>query len=165
MKKLLAITGVALLAICAASADTLKDGAVSVKPGKWLWKQETNVLAIPIKEENLECLIPEEAKITLSKLARDLEEGCTVDNVRQIQGGYLFKLKCNGKTKGDADATLTHTEKSMSIRAKGSAMLGIIPAGFSMKADATYQGECTQAEIDKARERFLRENPGAKLMQ
>ena len=165
MKKLLAITGVALLAICAASADTPKDGAVSVKPGKWLWKQETNVLAIPIKEENLECLIPEEATMLLSKLAADLEKGCGVDNVRQIQGGFLFKLKCTGKTKGDADATLVHTENTMSIRAKGSAMLGIIPAGFSMKADATYQGDCTQAEIDKARERFLRENPGAKLMQ
>lgn len=165
MKKLLVTASIALFAICAASADTVKDGAISVKPGKWLWKQETNVLAIPIKEENLECLIPEEAKITLSKLARDLEEGCTVDNVRQIQGGYLFKLKCNGKTKGDADATLTHTDSSMSIRAKGSAMLGIIPAGFSMKADATYQGDCSQAEIDKARERYLRENPGATLQQ
>jgi len=163
MKKLLAVAGVALFAICAASADTIKDGAISVKPGKWLWKQETNVLAIPIKEENLECLIPEEAKITLSKLARDLEEGCTVDNVRQIQGGFLFKLKCNGKTKGDADATLTHTDSSMSIRAKGSAMLGIIPAGFSMKADATYQGDCSQAEVEKSRERYLRENPGATL--
>lgn len=163
MKKLLAMAGVALFAICAASADTLKDGSVSVKPGKWLWKQETNVLAIPIKEENLECLIPEEATILLSKLAADLEKGCGVDNVRAIQGGYLFKLKCTGKTKGEADATLTHTEKTMSIRAKGSATLGIIPAGFSMKADATYQGDCSQAEIEKSRERYLRENPGATL--
>ena len=165
MKKLLVTASVALFAICAASADTIKDGAISVKPGKWLWKQETNVLAIPIKEENLECLIPEEARITLSKLARDLEEGCTVDNVRQIQSGYLFKLKCNGKTKGDADATLTHTDSSMSIRAKGSAMLGILPAGFSMKADATYQGDCSQAEAEKSRERYLRDNPGATLAQ
>lgn len=165
MKKFLLAAGVAMFAICAASADTLKDGAISVKPGKWLWKQETNVLAIPIKEENMECLIPEEAKITLSKLATDLEKGCTVDNVRQIQGGYLFKLKCSGKTKGEADATLIHTDQSMTIRAKGSATLGIIPAGFSMKADATYQGDCSTAEIDKARERFLRENPGATLAQ
>jgi hypothetical protein len=43
-------------------------------------------------------------------------------------------------------------------------MLGIIPAGFSMKADATYQGDCTQAEADQARERYLRENPNAKLI-
>lgn len=53
MKKLLVAAGVAMFAICAASADTVKDGAISVKPGKWLWKQETNVLAIPIKEENI----------------------------------------------------------------------------------------------------------------
>ena len=40
MKKLLVTASVALFAICAASADTIKDGAISVKPGKWLWKQE-----------------------------------------------------------------------------------------------------------------------------
>jgi hypothetical protein len=161
MKKLLVAAGVAMFAVCAATADTTKDGSVSVKPGRWLWKQETNVLAIPIKEENIECLIPEEAKITLSKLARDLEEGCTVDNVRSIQGGYLFKLKCSGKTKGEADATITHTDTSMKINAKGSATIGFIPAGFSMKADATYQGDCSAAEIAKAKERYIRENPGA----
>ncbi len=161
MKKLLVMAGVAAFAICAATADTVKDGAVSVKPGRWLWKQETSVLGIGMKEENVECLIPEEARITLSKLAADLEKGCTVDNVRTIQGGYLFKLKCSGKTKGEADATLIHSETTMKINAKGSATLGIIPAGFSMKSDATYQGECSAAEITKAKERYIRENPGA----
>lgn len=161
MKKLLVTAGVAVFAVCAAAADTVKDGSVSVKPGRWLWKQETNIMAIPLKEENIECLIPEEATITLSKLATDLEKGCTVDNVRQIQNGYLFKLKCKGKTKGEADATLVHTEKSMTIHAKGSATLGFIPAGFSMKAEATYQGDCSSAEIAKAKERYIRENPGA----
>lgn len=165
MKKLLVMAGIATFAICAAAADTVKDGAVSVKPGRWLWKQETNVLAIPIKEENIECLIPEEARITLSKLARDLEEGCTVDNVRSIQSGYLFKLKCSGKTKGEADATITHTETSMKIHAKGSATVGFIPAGFSMKADATYQGDCSATEVAKAKERYIRENPGAAAPQ
>jgi Protein of unknown function (DUF3617) len=160
MKKLLVMAGVAALAICTAAADTVKDGSVSVKPGRWLWKQETNILAIPIKEENIECLIPEEARITLSKLARDLEEGCGVDNVRSIQGGYLFKLKCTGKTKGEADASILHTDTTMKINAKGSATVGFIPAGFSMKADATYQGDCSTAEIAKAKERYLRENPG-----
>lgn len=161
MKKFLVTGAVAAFAVCAAAADTVKDGSVSVTPGRWLWKQETNVLAIPIKEENIECLIPEEATITLSKLAADLEKGCGVDNVRPIANGYLFKLKCTGKTKGEADATLVHTPTSMKINAKGSATIGFIPAGFSMKADATYQGDCSQAEISKARERFIRENPGA----
>jgi len=161
MKKLLVMAGIATFAICAAGADTVKDGSVAVKPGRWLWKQETNILAIPIKEENIECLIPEEARITLSKLARDLEEGCTVDNVRQINSGYLFKLKCSGKTKGEADATITHTATMMKINAKGSATIGFIPAGFSMKADATYQGDCSATEIAKAKERYIRENPGA----
>jgi hypothetical protein len=148
----------ALLAVCAASADTAKDGAISVKPGKWKWLQETSILAIPIKEENLECLIPEEARITLSKLARDLEEGCTVDNVQSISGGYSFKLICKGKTTGNANATLTHTPTSMMIRAEGTANIGFIPAGFSMKADATYQGDCTPAEVAKSTERYKREN-------
>lgn len=165
MKKLLVMAGVAAFAICAAAADTVKDGAVSVKPGRWLWKQETNVMAIPIKEENIECLIPEEARITLSKLAADLEKGCGVDNVRPIQNGYLFKLKCTGKTKGEADATITHTDTTMKINAKGSATIGFIPAGFSMKADATYQGDCSAAEAAKAKERYIRENPGAAAPQ
>lgn len=152
------IAATALLAVCAAAADTAKDGAISVKPGKWKWLQETSILAIPIKEENLECLIPEEARITLSKLARDLEEGCTVDNVIPISGGYSFKLICKGKTTGNANATLTHTSTTMSIRAEGSANIGFIPAGFSMKADATYQGDCTAAEIEKSTARYKKEN-------
>lgn len=159
--RLLITAGVALLAVCGATADTLKDGMVQVTPGKYKWKQETSVMAIPIKEENLECLIPEEAKITLSKLATDLQKGCTVDNVRPIKGGYLFKLNCEGKITGSADATLLHTAKSMTIHAKGTANLGPIPAGFSMKAEATYQGDCTADEAAKAKERWLRENPGA----
>ncbi len=135
--RLLAIAATALLVVCAAGADTLKDGAIQVKPGKWKWKQDTSVMAIPIKEENLECLIPEKARITLSKLARDLQEGCTVDNVVPINAGFSFKLICKGKTTGNANATLTHTPTSMQIRAKGTANLGPIPAGFSMNADAS----------------------------
>lgn len=161
--RLLALAATAMLAVCAASADTAKDGAIQVTPGKWKWKQETNIMAIPLNEENLECLIPEKARITLSKLARDLEEGCKVDNVKPIAGGYSFKLICEGKTTGTADATLTHTPKSMTIRAKGSANLGFIPAGFSMNADATYLGDCTAAEVAKEKERWLKENPGGVL--
>jgi len=155
------MAGVALMAVCAATADTLKDGAVQVTPGKYKWKQETSIMAVPINEENLECLIPEESKITLSKLANDLQKGCTVDNVRAIKGGFLFKLICEGKTTGTADATLVHTDKSMTIHAKGTANLGPIPAGFSMKAQATYVGECTPEELAKGKERWLKENPGA----
>jgi Protein of unknown function (DUF3617) len=159
--RLLAMTGIAVLAVCAATADTLKDGMVQVKPGKYQWNQETNIMAIPIKEDNQECLIPEESKITLSKLARDLEEGCTVDNVRAIKGGYLFKLICAGKTTGTADATLIHTDKSMTIHAKGTANVGPIPAGFSMKASATYLGDCSPEEAAKAKANWLKDNPGA----
>lgn len=164
MKRFMIAASVAMLAICAASADTLKDGAVSVKSGKWLWKQETSVIGIGSKEENLECLIPEEANIMLSTLANNLQKGCTVDNVRTIPNGYLFKLQCRGKYTGDADATLIHTDTTMKINAKGSVSLAFIPAGFSMKSDATYQGECTQAEIDKARIRWMKKNPGKQPM-
>ena len=164
MKKLLVMAAVATLAICAAAADTVKDGVVSVKPGRWLWKQELSLVGLGSKEENVECLIPEEAKITLSKLVRDLQEGCTVANVRAIQSGYLFKLNCKGKYSGEADATLTHTDRTMKINAKGTVKgtvsLGI-PLGFSMKSDATYQGDCSATEVAKAKERYIRENPGA----
>jgi hypothetical protein len=145
----------AVLAVCAAAyADTPKDGAISVNPGRWNWKQETEVLGIPIREDNIECLIPEKATITLSKLARDLEEGCTVDNVVPIGAGYDFKLICKGKTKGSAKASLTHTNTTMSIRAKGSAKVLGIPAGFSMQADATYMGACTADELAHQREKY-----------
>jgi hypothetical protein len=157
--RLVAFAGIAAIAACAASADTLKDGAIQVKPGKWNWKQETSVLGIPIKEENLECLIPQKARITLSKLAYDLDEGCTVDNVSPTSDGYKFKLICEGKTTGKADATLSHTDLSMTIRAKGSANLGPLPAGFSMKADATYIGECSPDEIAKETKRWHEKNP------
>jgi hypothetical protein len=157
--RLVVFAGIAAIAACAASADTLKDGAIQVKPGKWNWKQETSVLGIPIKEENLECLIPQKARITLSKLAYDLDEGCTVDDVSPTSDGYKFKLICEGKTTGKADATLTHTDLSMTIRAKGSANLGPIPAGFSMKADATYVGECSPDEIAKETKRWHEKNP------
>ena len=160
MKRLRVTASVAMFAVCAAGADTVKDGSVSVKPGKWLWKQETSIIGFGSKEQNLECLIPEEAHITLSKLANDLQKGCAVDNVREISGGYLFKLKCSGKYTGDADATLIHTDTMMKINAKGSVSLAFIPAGFSMKSDATYQGDCSQAEIDKARTRWMKKNPG-----
>jgi len=159
--RFVAFVGIAAIAACAASADTPKDGAVQVKPGKWNWKQETSVVGIPIKEENLECLIPQKATITLSKLANDLDEGCTVDNVAPTSDGYTFKLICKGKTKGKADATLSHTAKSMTIRAKGSAQFLGMPAGFSMKADANYLGECSADEAAKALESWKRENQQA----
>jgi Protein of unknown function (DUF3617) len=157
--RFVAFVGIAAIAACAASADTLKDGSVQVKPGRYNWKQETSVVGVPINEENLECLIPQKSRVTLSKLANDLDEGCTVDNVVPTSTGYTFKLICSGKTKGKADATLTHTETSMSIRAKGSAQFLGLPAGFSMKADATYVGECSAEEIAKETKRWNEKNP------
>lgn len=155
--KPLIFCAVALAACAAASADSAKDGSISVMPGKWNWKQETSVVGMPIKEENLECLIPEKATIKLSKLAYDLDEGCTVDNVNPTADGYSFKLICTGDIPGKADATLSHSQKTMQIRAKGSAKVLGIPAGFSMKADATYVGECSAEEVATQKEKWLKE--------
>lgn len=156
--RLALFAGIAAIAACAASADTLKDGAIEVKPGRYNWKQETSIVGIPINEENLECLIPQKSRITLSKLAYDLDEGCTVDNVVPTSTGYSFKLICTGKTKGKADATLVHTDTSMTIRAKGSAKFLGLPAGFSMKADATRIGDCSPDEIEKETKRWNEKN-------
>ena len=156
--RLALFAGIAAMAACTASADTLKDGAIEVKPGRYNWKQETSIVGIPINEENLECLIPQKARITLSKLAYDLDEGCTVDDVVPTSTGYNFKLICTGKTKGKANATLVHTDTSMTIRAKGSAQFLGLPAGFSMKADATYVGECSPEEIEKETKRWHEKN-------
>ena len=65
---------------------------------------------------------------------------------------------CTGKTKGKADASLVHTQTSMTIRAKGSAEVLGLPAGFSMKADAKYLGECTAEEFAKETKRWNEEN-------
>lgn len=152
--------GIAVFAACAAAADTMKDGAVEVKPGSYKWVQETSVIGfINKKEENLECLIPQKAKVTLSKLARDLDETCTVDKVSPAAGGYNFKLNCKGDIPIKADATLTHTSTSMKIKADGSAtVLGVIPASVSAKAEATYMGECTPEEFAKETARYNEEN-------
>jgi hypothetical protein len=159
--RLVVLAGIVAMAACAASADQAKDGSVQVTPGRYSWKQETNIVGVPLKEDNIECLIPEKATITLSKLATDLEKGCTVDNVNPTADGYTFKLICNGKTKGKADATLAHTAKSMTIRAKGSAKFLGMDAGFSMKADANYLGECSADEAARALESWKRENQQA----
>jgi hypothetical protein len=148
---------VAAIAASAAFAQTLKDGEVSVTPGKWNWKQETSVVGVPIKEENLECLIPQKATMKLSELATDLDEGCTVDGVTPTADGYTFVLICTGDIPGKANAALKHSDKMMQITAKGSAKVLGIPAGFSMQADATYVGDCSADEIKKAEENFAEE--------
>jgi len=159
--RLVVLAGIVAMAACAASADQAKDGSVQVTPGRYSWKQETSIVGIPLNEDNIECLIPEKATITLSKLATDLEKGCTVDNVVPTADGYSFDLICKGKTKGKAKATLAHTAKSMTIRAKGSAKFMGMDAGFSMKADANYLGECSAEETAKATESWKRENQQA----
>lgn len=157
--RFLAVAGIAALVACTAAADTMKDASIQVKPGQYSWKQETSIMGFPINEDNTECLIPQKATIALSKLAYDLDKGCTVDNVTPATGGYNFKLICKGKTKGKADASLVHTNTSMTIRAKGSAEFMGLPAGFSMKADAKYLGECTAEEFAKETKRWNEENP------
>ncbi|MDP3737597.1 MAG: hypothetical protein Q8R02_09420 [Hyphomonadaceae bacterium] len=149
--------GIALMAACAAaSAQQAKDGEVEVLPGKWTWKQSTTVIGfINSKDENLECLIPQKAKVKLSELARDLDEDCTVDKVAPIPDGYSFKLICKGDLPIRADATLAASDRSMVIRAKGSAtVMGFIPASVSANADASLAGECTSEEIAKETERW-----------
>jgi hypothetical protein len=158
--RLFVFAAAAAMIACTAAADTLKDASIQVKPGRYSWKQETSIVGIPINEDNIECLIPQKATIALSKLAYDLDEGCTVDNVAPAAGGYSFKLICTGKTKGKADATLVHTNTSMTIRAKGSAQFMGLPAGFSMKADASYLGDCTPDEFAKETQRWNEKNPG-----
>ena len=161
--RLVLLGAAAVFAACTAAADTLKDGTVSVKSGLYNWKQKTSVVGFGSEEENTECLIPQKATMTLSRLVDDLQKGCGVENVVQTSTGYTFRMVCAGKSKipGKADATLTHTPTSMQIRAKGSANLGPIPAGFSMKAQATYVGECSSEEAAKAKANWLKDNPGA----
>jgi hypothetical protein len=159
------IVGVALMAVCAAaSAQQAKDAEVQVAAGKWNWKQDTTVIGfINSKEENLECLIPQKAKVKLSELAYDLDEDCAVDKVAPISGGYSFKLICKGDLPIKADATLITTDKSMVIRANGSAtVMGFIPASVSAGANATHVGDCTAEEIAKEEERYAEEQAAKK---
>jgi hypothetical protein len=157
--RLMLIAAVALTAVCTASAQQARDGEVEVAPGKWNWKHATTVIGfINSKDENLECLIPQKAKVKLSELAYDLDEDCTVDKVAPISGGYRFKLICKGDLPIKADATLIASDKSMIIRAKGSAtVLGFVPASVSANADAAYVGDCTAEEIAKEEERYVEE--------
>jgi uncharacterized protein DUF3617 len=158
----LALAGIAVLAVCSAAADQLSDATVEVKPGQYKWNQETTIIGfINKKEENLECLIPQKAKMTLSQLARDLDESCRVQNVVNTGGtDYSFKLVCKGDIPIKADATLSSATDRLNIRANGSAtVVGIIPASVSASAKATYMGECTPEEFAKETERWNKEHP------
>lgn len=150
----------AVVASAPAAADPVTqsgDGQISVKPGRYSWKQKTEIVGFGSNEDNIECLIQEKATITLSKLARDLDKGCSVANVVPTPDGYKFRLICNGKIPGTAEASLVHTDTSMTIKAKGSAtVIGFVPAGFSMQADATRVGDCSEAEIAREKDRMAR---------
>ncbi len=164
MKRLmLAAAAFGMVACTAAAADTLKDGTVSVKSGLYNWKQKTSIVGFGKDEENTECLIPQKATMTLSRLVDDLQKGCRVENVVQTTSGYNFRMVCTGKIPGTADASLVHTDTSMTIEAKGSATVGgFIPAGFSLRADASYVGECTQDQVTKATASYYRKHPEEK---
>jgi hypothetical protein len=165
MKRLMLIAAVGLVAGAAAVAEPLKDGTVELKWGLYSWKQKTEVVGFGSNEENTECLIPQKASTTLTRLVDDLQKGCGVENVVQTPKGYNFRMVCGSKSKikGKAEAVLVHTDTSMTISAKGSAtVIGFIPAGFSVRADASYVGECTQEQLDKATASYYRKHPEAK---
>lgn len=144
-----AVAGIA----AAAWADTVKDATFKVTPGQYHWVQNTSVAGIPINEDNTECLTGAKANMSLSGLARDLDKACTVDNVAPTADGYTFKLICNGKYPGAADARLVRSDTAMTITGEGSVKLLGIPAGFSVKAAATYVGACTPEQLARAAER------------
>ncbi len=153
--RLAAIAAATAVMASLAYADTLKDATVSVTPGMWNWEQETKIMGLfSSDEQNLECLIPEKAEMALSRLAYDLDEGCRVEDVMPTNGGYNFKLICKGKVSGKADANISAASKSLKIRAKGSARWGIISAGLSMSADATYVGECPADEYERQKTKW-----------
>lgn len=164
--KRLALAASICLAVCAASAaDETRDGVVVLKSGLYTWKQKTEVVGFGSHETNTECLIPQKATTTLSRLVDDLQKGCGVDKVVQTAKGYNFRMVCGGKSKipGEANAVLEHTDTAMTISAKGSAtVVGFIPAGFSVRADANYVGECTQEQIDHATLSFYKKHPELK---
>ena len=151
----------AVIAIApAASADPVNaagEGQISVKPGRYSWKQKTEIIGFGSHEDNVECLIPEKATMSLNTLARNLDRGCSVTSASSTPTGYNFKMICTGKIPGTADANVEHTDTSMTITAKGAATVaGVVPAGFSMRADATRVGDCSETELVKARERYAR---------
>ena len=155
--------GAAMLgAMSLAHADTARDGMVSVKAGMWNWEQSTKIMGLfSSDEQNLECLIPPKAEMTLSRLAYDLDEGCTVEDVVPVSSGYNFTLICKGNVSGKAAANISASPESLQIRAKGNARWGIIMAGLQMNADATYMGECPADEFARQVEKWNEENPDA----
>jgi Protein of unknown function (DUF3617) len=152
VKPLLFAAAVAAIA-SAAYADTMKDASFKVTPGLYHWVQNTSVAGIPINKDSNQCVINEKASMTLSALAKDLDKACTVDNVAPTADGYTFKLICNGKYPGTADAKLVKSDKTMAITAAGSAKMMGIPATFTVKADAAFVGACTPEQVAKATEK------------
>jgi len=166
MKPLMLAAAMGLISASAvAVADPPKDGAVELKSGLYFWKQKTEIVGFGSKEDNTECLIPQKASTTLSRLVDDLQKGCGVENVVQTSKGYNFRMVCGSKSKvpGKAEAVLEHTDTSMTITAKGSAtVMGFIPAGFSVRADTKYVGECSQEQLEHATASYYRKHPEEK---
>ena len=164
MKRLMLAVAAGVVACGAAGGDTPRDGAVVLKSGLYTWKQKTEIVGFGSKEDNTECLIPQKASTSLSRLVDDLQKGCGVENVVQTPKGYNFRMVCGKKSKvqGKAEAVLEHTDTSMTISAKGSAtVMGFIPAGFSVRADASYVGECSLEESERATISYYKKHPEA----
>jgi hypothetical protein len=128
-------------------------GAVSLRPGRWRWTHTTTLVGLPIREENTDCLIDTEAATTLARLARKLEPSCSVSNITPGQGTYSFRMSCSNASSGQTQASITFTETTMSLNARGSLSLAGVNTGFTARADASWVGQCTAAEIATERAR------------
>lgn len=149
----IAIAAAIAVIATAAYADTIKDASFKVTPGQYHWVQNTSVAGIPINKDSNQCLIGEKASMTLSGMAKGLDKACTVDNVAPTADGYTFKLICNGKYPGTADAKLVKSDKTIELTAEGNAKMMGIPATFTVKADAALVGACTPEQLTKAAEK------------
>jgi len=111
MKRLLVAAGVAMFAVCAAGADTVKDGSVSAEAGS-LVVETGNQRDGHSDQGGTSNVSSRKRPRSRCRNSRPIwRRAARWTMSAQIPTGYLFKLKCSGKTKGDADATLVHTDQ------------------------------------------------------
>ncbi len=132
----------AMSAALAAPTDNKESHTVQIEPGAWEWTHETMIGPAPITSTEIQCVTPEDATISLQKIADDLSGQCAMADITKTDEGYAFKLNCDGDVKGIANGKLSATSKTVSLTANGAASLYGMMAPFTVKADAKHVGAC-----------------------
>ena len=92
---------------------------IEVKPGMWSYEVSAMLGALPMGQTGRECVTEGEAKRSLSETAEALGQGCAIKAADPIDGGYSFKMACDGGVVGEVDGEIVATDGAAVLNAEG----------------------------------------------